>query len=53
MAGLTLSRRTSTLERAARVSRQERRSERKLFATIAARPKNVRNELLEMAARSH
>lgn len=51
MASTTLFRRTSVTERVARVNRQQRRTERKLFATIAARPQNVRNELLEMAAR--
>ena len=30
----------------------QRRAERQLFARIATRPQNVRNELLEMASRA-
>lgn len=30
----------------------QRRAEREMFAHIAARPQNVRNELLEMASRT-
>lgn len=34
-------------------ARRQRRAQRELFATICARPQNVRNELLEMASRAH
>ncbi|WP_165700078.1 hypothetical protein [Ornithinimicrobium ciconiae] len=34
-------------------ARRQRRAERTLFAAIATRPENVRNELLEMASRAN
>lgn len=38
--------------RAFAVRTSQRRAERQLFADIASRPQNVRNELLEMASRT-
>lgn len=55
MPRITLSRRPSDVDdvRASRPSRRERREARQLLAQIATRPENVRNELLEMAARAN
>lgn len=55
MPRITLSRRPTDVDaiRVSRPTRRERREERQLFAQIATRPQNVRNELLEMASRSH
>lgn len=55
MPRITLSRRPLIADavRGSRPTRRERREARQLFAQISTRPQNVRNELLEMASRSH